>query len=70
MDRSSLFQHVGKAFLPQSERTSVEAQHLHPQQPLGRLSKRARVHGGCESTVKLFFYLFTFLFRVLMEFCR
>lgn len=61
MDRSSLFQHAGKAFLPQSERASVEAQHLHPQQPLGRLSKRARVHGGCESTVKCFIYLHFYL---------
>lgn len=57
---SAFSQHVGKAFFPQSKRTTVEAQHLHPEQPLGCLSKRTRIHGRCESTPVRFFFFFTF----------
>lgn len=49
---TSLLSHLlGKALFPQSEWTPIEAEHLHPQQPLGRLSKWAWIHGWCESTL-------------------
>lgn len=35
----------GKIILSQSERASLQSQYLHPEQPLGCLSQRARVHG-------------------------
>lgn len=38
----------GEAFLSQGERAPVQAQHLHPEQSLGRVRCRTRVHGGRE----------------------
>lgn len=35
----------GKVILSQSERAPLQPQYLHPEQPLGRLRQRARVHG-------------------------
>lgn len=40
------FHLLGKAVFSQSKRTSVQTKCLHPKQPLGRFSKRTRIHGG------------------------
>ncbi|KAF3857603.1 hypothetical protein F7725_010804 [Dissostichus mawsoni] len=39
-------QAVWRTFLPQSQRENLQTEHLHPPQPLGRLSERAGVHPG------------------------
>lgn len=65
----SSFPQPGKALFPQSEWTSVKAQHLHPQQPLGRFSKRTRVHGGRESAVINIFLFLIIFYWLLFDFC-
>ena len=37
---------TGEEFLSQSQQQTVQAERLYPEQPLGRVSLRARVHGS------------------------